>query len=297
MASVASPCPVPSVSYVELLDDDKNIRDHATERLLQALNFYGARPFFERPLNEKVTDHANSGTTSLSRFVPFASEKIRGKAHLDETVEFQHGVYDLAGNWSVSGRELLDASRPLHDECNRVQFHLFDCLSSSLKLPRPLSSLHSHRNSFIAPYYYCFDGDQDTETLRVDPHLDPTTMLFCFQDSYSGLEVADMSNQTGKLSTTAIQRTAPFIPVTCQPGEFVLLVGHVLRRLVGEVKHSVHRVKRPLGTPGFHLNYWTVPDLETSCDFGDKKEDVAEYLARVFPTAFGNRRQGMVSLS
>lgn len=157
-----------------------------------------------------------------------------------------------------------------------------------MKLPRSLSSIHSVRNSFFAPYYYCFKDEEDNNTLRVPPHIDPTTMLFCFQDSLAGLEVADISNETGNISTTSVQKVADFIPATCEPGEFILLIGHVLRRLVGEFKHSVHRVKRPPGTSGFHLNYWTVPDLDTLCDFGNKKEDVAGYLARVFPAALRN---------
>ncbi|CAI7676745.1 unnamed protein product [Penicillium pancosmium] len=141
------------------------------------------------------------------------------------------------------------------------------------------------RNSFFAPYYYSFEGINDTNPLRVPPHIDPTTMLFNFQDSHAGLEVADLSNTTGCISATAVEKTANFIPVHCQPGEFLVLAGHVLRRLVSDIKHSVHRVKRPVGISGFHLNYWIVPDLETSCNFGEKKEDVAAYLARVFPAA------------
>jgi isopenicillin N synthase-like dioxygenase len=252
---------------------------------------------------------------TASRFVPFGSEKIRDEPHLDETMEFQHGVYELEGTWSDPGRRLLEASRILHKvcacplrfnfhvryryitnvtkkkECNRVQFNLLDILSSSINLPHSLSSIHSKRNSFFAPYYYSFEGINDTNPLRVPPHIDPTTMLFNFQDSHGGLEVADLSNTTGCLSATSVERTANFIPVHCQPGEFLVLAGHVLRRLVPNVKHSVHRVKRPVGISGFHLNYWIVPDLDTSCDFGEKKEDVAAYLARVFPAALRNTVQ------
>ncbi|PYH99775.1 hypothetical protein BO71DRAFT_468056, partial [Aspergillus ellipticus CBS 707.79] len=181
-----------------------------------------SQPFFERPLEEKIAECANSGAGSLSRFVPFASEKIRGIAHLDESIEFQHGLYEQPGNWSVSGQELLDASKAFHEECHRIQFHIFDCVSPSLSLSRPLSAIHSYRNTFVAPYNYRFDGDQDTDPRRVPPHIDPATMLFCFQDEYAGLEVADMSKVTRSISTTAVQKAdVLFVPMTAQPGEFV----------------------------------------------------------------------------
>ncbi|KAE8360747.1 Clavaminate synthase-like protein [Aspergillus caelatus] len=289
----SQPGVIPSISYAELFHDDSDTRYAATIQLIQALKAHGAS-----------ADCSNSGATTKSRFVPFASEKIRGEAHRSEAVELQYGVYESAGNWSQQGRRLADASRLFHElryyanctakhsECNRIVFNLLDCLSSSLNLPRSLSTIHSKQNSFFAPYHYRFEDDQeDNNPLRVPPHIGPTTMLFCFQDSYAGLEVADLSNQSGKLSTTAIEKTAIFTPTNPQPSEFVLLVGHVLRRLVNGVKHSVHRIKRPVGTSGYHLNYWIIPDLNTDCDFADKKEDVTGYLARVFPAALQNTVQ------
>ncbi|KAE8419771.1 Clavaminate synthase-like protein [Aspergillus pseudocaelatus] len=290
----SQPGVIPSISYAELLHDDPDTRYAATIQLIQALKANGtcrirdhgisqdiidncfekSGDFFERTLQEKAADCSNSGATAKSRFVPFASEKIRGEAHRSEAVELQYGVYESAGNWSQQGRRLADASRPFHE------------------LPRSLSTIHSKQNSFFAPYHYRFEDDQeDNNPLRVPPHIDPTTMLFCFQDSYAGLEVADLSNKSGKLSTTAIEKTAIFTPTNPQPSEFVLLAGHVLRRLVNGVKHSVHLVKRPVGTSGYHLNYWIIPDLNTDCDFADKKEDVTGYLARVFPAALQNTVQ------
>lgn len=174
-------------------------------------------------------------------------------------------------------------------ECNQIYIALLDCLSTHLSLPHSLNNIHSKKNSFFAPYYYYFEDENDTATTRVLPHIDPTTMLFCFQDSHAGLNVADMRDFDGNLSTTTVEETARFVPAKCKPGEFLLLAGHILRRLVNEVKHSVHFVERPVGSSGYHLNYWIIPDLETNCDFGDKKEDVAEYLKRVFPSLFKNR--------
>ncbi|PLB48442.1 Clavaminate synthase-like protein [Aspergillus steynii IBT 23096] len=282
MGSLTESYPLPLVSYADLLHDDKNTRDLAASDLIKSLNAYGAC-FFERPLQDKMAEYSNSNATSKSRFVPYASEKIRGMTHLDETLEFQHGVYDLPGTWDVPGSELVNASKDMHEECNRIHINLLDCLSSHLNLPQSLNTIHSKRNSFFAPYYYYFDDPNDTSTLRVPPHIDPTTMLFCFQDSHAGLNVADMSDFDGNISTGAVQDTARFVPANCKPGEFLLLAGHILRRLVDEVKHSVHFVERPLGSSGYHLNYWIIPDFDTACDFGGRQEDVAEYLARVFP--------------
>ncbi|KAE8383057.1 Clavaminate synthase-like protein [Aspergillus bertholletiae] len=299
---------IPSISYAELVHHDNDTRYMATAQLTQALKVYGAcrirdhgipqhiidnclekcEGFFAGTAGEKATD----GTHPSARFVPFASEKIRGEAHRSEAMEFQSSVYEQAGKWSEQGRQLVDALKPFHEECNRIMVHLLDGISASLNLTRSLNAIHSKHNSFFAPYHYRFEDSQDDNNpLRVPPHIDPTTMLLCYQDSYAGLEVADLSNMSRNLSTTVIQKTATFIPTNCQPGEFVLLAGHILRRLVPDMKHSVHRVKRPVGTSGFHLNYWIIPDLDTGCDFGDKKEDVTEYMTRVFPAALQNTVQ------
>ncbi|KAJ5586376.1 hypothetical protein N7450_006163 [Penicillium hetheringtonii] len=301
-------CKVPSISYADLLQHDTDTGDLAKETLVKSLNDYGACrirdhgipqdlidncfnkswEFFDRDLDEKIAETESSGTSSASRFVPFGSEKIRGEAHLDETLEFQYGAYEMEGNWSEPSQKLVEASKDLHDECNRVRVNLLESLSSALNLSNSLNSIHSTRNSYFAPYYYSFQDDNDNNPLRVPPHIDPTTILMNFQDEHAGLEVADLSNRRGSLSATTVEKSATFVPVHYQRGEFLLLIGHVMRRLVPDVKHSVHRVKRPVGIKGFHLNYWIVPDLDTSCDFGDKKEDVAGYLARVFPAALRN---------
>ncbi|KAJ5241370.1 uncharacterized protein N7469_002961 [Penicillium citrinum] len=282
-------CKVPSISYADLLQHDTDTGDLAKETLVKSLNDYGACrirdhgipqdlidncfnkswEFFDRDLDEKIAETESSGTSSASRFVPFGSEKIRGEAHLDETLEFQYGAYEMEGNWSEPSQKLVEASKDLHDWENT-------------------RNVTGTRNSYFAPYYYSFQDDNDNNPLRVPPHIDPTTILMNFQDEHAGLEVADLSNRRGSLSATTVEKSATFVPVHYQRGEFLLLIGHVMRRLVPDVKHSVHRVKRPVGIKGFHLNYWIVPDLDTSCDFGDKKEDVAGYLARVFPAALRN---------
>ncbi|KAL2817050.1 hypothetical protein BDW59DRAFT_182327 [Aspergillus cavernicola] len=266
MSSLAEPCLIPSISYAELLHDDVDTRDLAAGNFAQALKSYGAC--------RSVLSHTFVFLLDCSLYL-----------------EFQYGVYELApGNWSVPGRALVKASKSLHEECNRLHRTLLNSLSSSMSLPQSLTSLHSNRNSFFAPYFYYFTNDTDKNTLRVPPHIDPTTLLFNFQDAHGGLKVADLSNQTNScnLSSKAVSETARFITVNCQRGEFLVLAGNLLRKLVGEVKHSVHLVERPLGTSGFHLNYWTIPDLDTACGFGGKRENVEAYLARVFPEALGN---------
>jgi isopenicillin N synthase-like dioxygenase len=235
----------------------------------------------------KITE---SGTIPGARYVPFGSEKIRGEAHLDETMEFQYKAYEspLSGPSPVG--ELRNACRLFHEECNRIHATLLSAISSSLDLTRPLISIHSPQNTYLAPYFYHFPDPGDKEILRVPPHIDPTTLLFNFQDSLGGLKVADLTQLSRKrLSAHAVSEAgAPFIPVTCPPGEFLVLAGSLLRKLLGEeMKHSVHCVERPVGSSGFHLNYWTIPDLETVCGTQEREETVGDYLARVFPSAFG----------
>ncbi|KAL4995596.1 hypothetical protein BDV10DRAFT_174408 [Aspergillus recurvatus] len=312
MGPASEPFEIPSISYAELVHDDPKARHSAAEEFAHALSAYGvcrvrehgiplrkledcfdkSQAFFNRDLETKIADHRNSGLTSHARFVPFGSEKVRGEPHLDETIEFKYGAYNLAPakHWSSSGRDLIDASQYLHEQCIRIAYSLFDSLSQSMGLSTSLASIHSEEDTFFAPYYYYFPDDTDDNTLRVPPHIDPTTILFCFQDSLAGLQAADMRGMTGNLSSTAVSKTATFYPVKCQPGEFVVLAGHILRRLVGDNKHSVHCVERPVGTKGFHLNFWIVPRLDTRIASGcaGKEEEVRAYLDRVFPGHLGS---------
>ncbi|KAL6231868.1 hypothetical protein BDW75DRAFT_219018 [Aspergillus navahoensis] len=313
MGSISEPFGIPSISYAELVHNDQGARHLAAEAFAQALRVYGvcrvrehgisqhkldecfnkSRAFFNRDLHTKMADYRNSGLTSHARFIPFGSEQVRGEPHLDETIEFKYGVYEQASAdhwaWSSPGRELIDASKSLHEECIRIANDLLDCLSQSVGLSTSLASIHGKGNTFFAPYYYYFRDDSDDNTLRVPPHIDPTTMLFCFQDSLGGLQAADMRDMTGNLSSAAVSKKAAFYPVKCQPGEFVVLAGHILRRLVGDIKHSVHRVERPVGTEGFHLNFWIVPRPDTRIGSGcaGKEEEVRAYLDRVFPGHLG----------
>ncbi|KAL2832167.1 Clavaminate synthase-like protein [Aspergillus cavernicola] len=298
---------LPSISYAELRHEDEGVRELAAETFTQALRDYGACrirehripqdiidkcfekcwPFFERDPEEKISDHARSGVTRMARFVPYASEKTRGEEHLEEVLQLRDGVYKMGGDWSIEARELIDASEHLHKKCSLIHQTLLECLSSSLGLSRSLTTIHSKEISFFAPSYFapCYHYN---DTLRVPLHIDPTTMLFNFPDSLGGLNIADLRDMTGNLSVEAVQKTATFIPVDCQSGEFVVLGGNLLRKLVGGMKHSVHYIERPVGLSGFHLNYWAVPDMDTRCDFGDKRETVGAYLARVFPSSFGH---------
>ncbi|KAL4739038.1 hypothetical protein BDV11DRAFT_188521 [Aspergillus similis] len=312
MGSVSEPFEITSVSYAELVHDDPIARHSAAEKFAQALRdsgvclirehgipqhklddcFHKSRAFFNRDLETKMADHRYSGLTSNARFVPFGSEKVREEPHLDETIEFKYGVYDLAptSHWSLPGRELMDISKSLHEECIRVADSLLDCLSQSLGLSASLASIHGRENTFFAPYYYYFPDNKDYNTLRVPPHIDPTTMLFCFQDSLAGLQTADMRDLTGSLSSTAVSKKAAFYPVKSQPGEFVVLAGYILRKLVRDIKHSVHRVERPVGSEGLHLNFWIVPRLNTRIASGraGEEEEVRAYLDRVFPGHLGD---------
>ncbi|KAL2848332.1 hypothetical protein BJX68DRAFT_267773 [Aspergillus pseudodeflectus] len=303
MGSIENSCLVPSVNYYELLTNDG-----AAEVFVQALKTYGACRIREHGIPKDIInncfekswtffeqDHevkaAESSTIPGARYVPFGSEKIRGEAHLDETLEFRHCAYDSPLPFGSSAtRELRDACRPFHEECNRVHATLLGAISSSLNLARPLTSIHSLQNTYFAPYFYHFPDRTDKETLRVPPHIDPTTLLFNFQDALGGLKVADLSQLAGKsLSAHAVSEAdAAFIPVVCQPGEFLVLAGNLLRKILGgAMKHSVHCVERPVGSSGFHLNYWTIPNLDTACQVGEREETVKDYLARVFPSAFG----------
>ncbi|KAL4812302.1 hypothetical protein BDW67DRAFT_170391 [Aspergillus spinulosporus] len=311
MGSVSETFEIPSISYAELVHDNPKSRHSAAEKFAQALRDFGvclirdhgihqhklddcfhkSLAFFNRDPETKIADHRYSGLTSNARFVPFGSEKVRGEPHLDETIEFKYGVYDLAptNNWSLPGRELMNISKSLHEECIRVANSLLDSLSQFLGLSTSLASIHGPENTFFAPYYYYFPDDKNNTTLRVPPHIDSTTMLFCFQDSLAGLQTADMRDLTGSLSSTAVAQRAAFYPIKSRPGEFVALAGHILRKLVG-IKHSVHRVERPLGSEGLHLNFWIVPRLDTriasSCS--GEEEEVRAYLNRVFPGHLGD---------
>ncbi|KAJ0422674.1 Clavaminate synthase-like protein [Aspergillus carlsbadensis] len=307
MGSIEDSCRIPSVSYAELLQD--NTKAGAAETFVQALTTYGACrvrghgipqdvidncfekswTFFNRDPEVKIVE---SSTIAGARYVPFGSETIRGEAHLDETLEFQYGAYSSPAPLASGGpaREVLDACRPFHEECNRIHRTLLDAISSSLDLPQPLTSIHSPQNTYLAPYFYHFPDPTDKETLRVPPHIDPTSLLFNFQDPLGGLKVADFTQLPGKrLSAQAVSAAGTrFIPARCQPGEFLVLAGNLLRKIVGgDMKHSVHCVERPVGSSGFHLNYWTIPDLDTVCGTAGKEETVKDYLARVFPSAFG----------
>ncbi|KAL4953176.1 hypothetical protein BDW69DRAFT_165997 [Aspergillus filifer] len=231
-------------------------------------------------MEEKIKDSRNPAAASQARFAPFGSEQVRGEVHLDETLEFQNNAYshpDFATAWSIPGKELLDATEHMHQECNRIMHTLLNSLFCGTDNRRS-TCLHKEQNSFFAPYWYYFPDDDDEQkgtTVRVQPHIDPTTMLFCFQDSHSGLEIADISDIScsADLSTAAVKKAVstmgtPYIPVPCGPGEFVVLAGHLLRRIMPEMKHSVHRVQRPLGANGYHLNYWIVPDLQVDVSGG-----------------------------
>ncbi|KAL3457128.1 hypothetical protein BJX64DRAFT_296185 [Aspergillus heterothallicus] len=302
---------IPSVSYAELVHSDAAVRDLAAGSFTRALQSYGAcrirehgipqemvdtcfeksTAFFNRDTNLKA---AEAGTIVNARYVPFGSEKIRGEAHLDETLEFQYDAYAYnppPSSETNPSYSLRDACRPFHEECNRIHATLLDALSSSFNLTRPLSSIHSTQNTYFAPYFYHFPDPQDTNPLRVPSHIDPTSLLFNFQDPLGGLRIADLRQTSGRLSATAITDSGTrFISATCAPGEFIVLAGNLLRKIVGErMKHSVHCVERPVGSKGVHLNYWTIPELETVFGMGDgREESVGEYLGRVFPAAFGN---------
>ncbi|KAL3492054.1 Clavaminate synthase-like protein [Aspergillus germanicus] len=306
MGSIEDSSLIPSVSYAILVADDTAARGLASETFVQALKTYGACrvrdhgisqdiidncvekswTFFNRDPDVKITE---SGTILGARYVPFGSEKIRGEAHLDETLEFQYAAYESPLSVPSPVGELQNACRPFHEECNRIHSTLLRAISLSLNLVRPLECTHNTRNTYFAPYFYHFPDPDDREILRVPPHIDPTTLLFNFQDPVGGLKVADFTQLPGKrLSAQAVSEAgADFIPVVCQPGEFLVLAGNLLRKLVGgDMKHSVHCVERPVGSSGFHLNYWTIPDLDTVCGVGETAESVKDYLARVFPSAF-----------
>ncbi|KAL4886506.1 hypothetical protein BJY04DRAFT_213268 [Aspergillus karnatakaensis] len=344
MGSIAEPTlDAPSISYASLTDTDENTRTSAAKDLASALQTWGAcrirehgisqkcPPWFEQTHQAKLLDSSNPAATATARYVPFGSERIRGEAHLDETLEFQNGAYNHPHlqEWSPQARDLLQASKDIHTECNRIVYTLLDSLSHSLSEQQnevqkenqstthklQLSSLHREQNTFFAPYYYHFPEETHNSpqhnndipntkepSLRVPPHIDPTTLLLCIQDTHRGLKLADLSTlpSNADLSATAVSKhhaensgspNASFPAVAVQPGEFVLLAGHLLRRLVPSIKHSVHCVERPRGTSGYHLNFWIVPDLELDVTVEgreggrEKKESVAGYLARVFPAS------------
>ncbi|GAQ07432.1 hypothetical protein ALT_4753 [Aspergillus lentulus] len=318
MGSITEPDHLPSISYADLRHEDTGIRDRAAGAFTQALRDYGAcrirdhgipqgrldmcfekcRQFFQRDPSEKVADCARSGVASRVRFVPYGSEKTRGEPHLEEVLQLRDGIYNMGGNWSLEAGELICALENLHSTCSVIHCTLLECLSSSLHLTRSLTSIHRKENSYFAPTYFA-PCHHDENILRVPVHIDPTTMLFNFPDSHGGLKVADLRNRAGNLSAVEVQKTAMFIPTGCQPGEFVVLAGNLLRRLAGGIKHAVHYIERPLGSSGFHLNYWTVPDMDTPCDFGGKRETVEKYLMRnriiVVLGSTGSQGKGVVS--
>ncbi|KAL3448406.1 Clavaminate synthase-like protein [Aspergillus insuetus] len=306
MGSIENSRLIPSVSYADLVADDTTARDLASKTFVQALKTYGACRVRDHGISQVVVENclekswtffnrdpdvkiAESETILGARYVPFGSEKIRGEAHLDETMEFQYAAYESPLSVPSPVGELRNACRPFHEECNRIHATLLSAISSSMNLVRRLDCIHNTRNTYFAPYFYHFPDPGDKEILRVPPHIDPTTLLFNFQDALGGLKAADLTQLSRKrLSAHAVSEAgASFIPVSCQPGEFLVLAGSLLRKLLGEdMKHSVHCVERPVGSSGFHLNYWTIPDLDTICGVGETAESVKDYLARVFPSAF-----------
>ncbi|KAI9376413.1 Clavaminate synthase-like protein [Aspergillus egyptiacus] len=301
---------LPSVSYLDLQHQDGGIRDPAANAFAQALKDYGAcrirehgipqeridmcfdkcGRFFQRPLEEKIADQAVSGAGRMARFVPYGSEKTRGEEHQEEVLQLRDGIFHAdkqVGNWSVEVKDLISTSEYLHDRCHLIHQTLLDCLSLTLDLPRSLTGIHSKENTFFAPTYFAPCNSHHDDTHRVPLHVDPTTMLFNFADTHGGLMIADLRKENGSLYPPALRDTVDFIPAECQAGEFVVVAGNLLRKLVMGVKHAVHYVQRPVGSSGFHLNYWTVPDMDVSCGSGQRQETVGAYLQRVFPSTFG----------
>ncbi|KAL4962807.1 uncharacterized protein BDV14DRAFT_177659 [Aspergillus stella-maris] len=323
----------PSISYTSLSSPDETTRQQAAIGFSQTLQTWGAcrirdhgipqhiiddcfnkcPSWFEQSISDKLKDSCNLAAKSHARFVPFGSDKISDDAVLDESLEFQGNAFSSRGHSSDSaralskpGKELLDASGHMHDECKHIMHTLLDSLTYGTN-NSSLACLHKEQNTFFAPYLYYFpEDDAEDRTLRAPPHIDPTTLLLCFQDSHFGLEIADMStiDSNADLSTAAVKKAVssletPYIPVPCRPNEVMVLAGHLLRRIMPGMKHSVHRVRRPLGTSGYHLNFWIVPNLqvdvsgcsaskaccETDVEDERKKEDVAAYLARVSPSS------------
>ncbi|KAL2849860.1 Clavaminate synthase-like protein [Aspergillus pseudoustus] len=317
MGSVA--CQIPSVSYAELRHCDEKIKAQAASTFVEALKAYGACRIREHPIPQRMIDNCFRKSTTFfdrpawikageskyvsgARYVPFASEMIRGEAHLDETFEFQYEAYGGPRvphiSWKCPPYELRDACEYVHKECNRIHTTLLKAICSSLGLDQDpnldLPGIHTSQYTYFAPYYYHFPEEHGQQTLRVPPHIDPTTLLFNFPDSLGGLKVADLRQVKGTLSAEAVSQTdeAAFIPVVCQPGEFVVLAGNVLRKLVGlgqGIKHSVHCVERPVGSKGLHLNYWSLPDLDTVFGPDARRESVRAYMARVYPSAFEDK--------
>ncbi|KAL4908316.1 hypothetical protein BDW74DRAFT_175006 [Aspergillus multicolor] len=286
------------------------IRDHGIPQEGIEKCFDKCRAFFERDTRMKIADAENTGPgikgkgevgrMASARFVPFGAEKTRGQPHLEEVLQLRDAVFnsadsDATASMSAEARELIDASRDLHRLCGDIHATLLECLESSLCLvPSSLTAIHSQENSFFAPTYFApCSREQGQGVLRVPVHIDPTTLLFNLPDSHGGLKVADLRgiSGAGKISAAEIQHTAPFIDAGCQAQdrEFTVVAGNLLRKLLGDagIKHAVHYIERLVGSSGFHLNYWTVPDMQTRVDFGGRGEVVGEYLARVFPSTFG----------
>ncbi|RDW65890.1 uncharacterized protein DSM5745_09629 [Aspergillus mulundensis] len=318
MGSNTGPYHLPVVSYADLEHNNPENRDKTAGEFTQALRDYGAcrirdhgipqkgidkcfercRAFFERDASEKIADAERARSSpvgiKMARFVPYGAEKTRGEPHLEEVLQLRDAIFDVAADAALSmspeAQDLIDSARDLHKACGSIHRPLLECLESSLSLsPSSLTGVHSRENSFFAPTYFA-PCSREQELLRVPAHIDPTTLLFNFPDSHGGLKVADLRGISGteKISATEVQHTAPFIDAGCQTGEFVVVAGNLLRKLLGDagIKHAVHYVERPLGSSGFHLSYWTVPDMQTRVQFGGRCETVEEYLARVFPSTF-----------
>jgi isopenicillin N synthase-like dioxygenase len=108
------------------------------------------------------------------------------------------------------------------------------------------------------------------EAVRNPAHSDFGTLTLLFQHKVGGLEVADMSS-TEKLSSTAVEKSAKFIPVEPNPETILVNVGYLLMRWTNaKWKNSVHRVSEPPNLANmdmiperYSFAFFSFPDVQT----------------------------------
>ncbi|KIW21228.1 hypothetical protein PV08_01808 [Exophiala spinifera] len=180
------------------------------------------------------------------------NEKIRGKKGMKESFDIRNPEDDMVGLWpdkeDLPGFQ--DFAAEFHQLCTVLMDKLLECLSIALDLDNKdaLNRYHSgsmHTSSLIHYPAVSTQCLRVGEIVRNAAHSDFGTLTLLFQHNVGGLEIADMSS-TDKITTSAVEKDAIFIPIDPKPGTIVVNAGYLLMRLTnGRWKNAVHQEVEP----------------------------------------------------